>query len=178
MFNIPQCCVTAKDFMILGSMIRRTPPYDDRLLRLLRRKLSMASVVLPQDIAPDVATVNSRVGYRIDDGRTEACVLVHEEGNASLGLALPISTPRGLALLGLRAGDSVAIERPDGRIETVHLENVAYQPESARKGDGVAQSRENRATLVNLRQYATSRPRGTNRKNAGPEDDDLGPPAA
>jgi len=177
MFNTPQCFVTAKDFMIIGNMIRRTPPYDNRLLRLLRRKLSMASVVLPEDIAPDVATINSRVEYRIDDGRTEACVLVHDGGNASLGLALPISTLRGLALLGLSAGDSVPIERPDGRIETVCLENVAYQPESARKGDGVAQSPENRATLVNLRQYAAARARGTNR-NASPEDDDLGPPAA
>jgi regulator of nucleoside diphosphate kinase len=177
MFNTPQCCVTAKDFMILGNMIRRTPPYDDRLLRLLRRKLSMASVVLPEDIAPDVATINSRVEYRIDDGRTEACVLVQDEGDASLGLALPISTLRGLALLGLSAGDSVPIERPDGRIETVCLETVAYQPESARKADGVAQSPENRATLVNLRQYATSRVRAANR-NAGLEDDDFGPPAA
>lgn len=177
MFNTPQCCVTAKDFTILGNMIRRTPPYDDRLLRLLRRKLSMASVVLSEDIAPDVATVNSRVEYRIDGGRTEACVLVHDEGNASLGLALPISTLRGLALLGLSAGDSVPIERPDGRIETVSLENVAYQPEDARRRNGVAQSPENRATLVNLRQYATSRARAADR-NTGLEDDDLGPPAA
>lgn len=177
MLNTPQCRVTAKDFTILGNMIRRTPPYDDRLLRLLRRKLSMASVFLPEDIAPDVATINSRVEYRVDDGRTEACVLVHDEGNASLGLALPISTLRGLALLGLSAGDSVPIESQDGRIETVCLETVAYQPESARKKDGVAQLPENRATLVNLRQYATSKARGPNR-NAGLEDDDFGPPAA
>jgi regulator of nucleoside diphosphate kinase len=177
MFNTPQCCVTAKDFTILGNMIRRTPPYDDRLLRLLRRKLSMAIVVLPDDVAPDVATINSRVEYRIDGGRTEACVLVHEAGNASLGLALPISTLRGLALLGLSAGDSVAIERTDGRVETVSLETVAYQPESAKRGDGLAQSAGNGATLVNLRQYATSRTRGAN-SNAALEDDDHGPPAA
>jgi len=158
-------------------MIRRTPPYDDRLLRLLRRKLSMAIVVLPEDVAPDVATINSRVEYRIDGGRTEACVLVHDEGNASLGLALPISTLRGLALLGLSAGDSVSIERPDGRVETVSLENVAYQPESAKRRDGSTESPKNGATLVDLRQYTTSRVRGAN-SNAGLDDDDRGPPAA
>jgi regulator of nucleoside diphosphate kinase len=168
MFNNPQCRVTAKDFTILGNMITRMPPYDDRLLRLLRRKLSTAIVVLPEDVAPDVATLNSRVEYRIDGGRTEACVLVHGAGDASLGLALPISTLRGLALLGLSAGDSVAIERPDGRVETVSLETVAYQPESAGR-DG--------ATLVNLRQYATSRARRAN-VDTGFEDDDHGPPAA
>jgi len=176
MFNTPRCCVTAKDFTILGNMIRRTPPHDERLLRLLRRKLSTAIVVLPEDVAPDVATLNSRVEYRIDGGRTEACVLVHDEGNGTLGLALPISTLHGLALLGLSAGDSVSIERPDRRVQTISLETVAYQPENARR-DALVQSSENGATLVNLRQYATSRARRANR-NAGFEDDDCGPPAA
>jgi regulator of nucleoside diphosphate kinase len=176
MFNTPRCCITAKDFTILGNMIKRSPPYDDRLLRLLRRKLSTAIVVLPEDVAPDVATINSRVEYRIDGGRTEACILVHDEGNGSIGLALPISTLQGLALLGLSAGGSVSIERPDGRVQTVSLETVAYQPESARR-DALVQSLENGATLVNLRQYATSRARGANR-SAGFEDDDGGPPAA
>lgn len=176
MFNTPRCCITAKDLTILGNMIKRSPPYDDRLLRLLRRKLSTAIVVLPEDVAPDVATINSRVEYRIDGGRTEACILVHDEGNGSIGLALPISTLQGLALLGLSAGDSVSIERADGRVQTVSLETVAYQPESARR-DALVQSLENGATLVNLRQYATSRARGANR-SAGFEDDDCGPPAA
>jgi regulator of nucleoside diphosphate kinase len=176
MFNTPRCRVTAKDFTILENMIRRTPPYGERLLRLLRRKLSTAIVVLPEDVAPNVATLNSRVEYRINGGRTEACVLVHDQSNGSLGLALPISTLHGLALLGLSAGDSVSIEKPDGRIHTVSLETVVYQPESARR-DAPVQSSENGATLVNLRQYATSRARRANH-NVGFEDDDCGPPAA
>lgn len=176
MFNTPPSCVTAKDFTILGDMIRRTPPYDDRLLRLLRRKLSTAVVVLPEDVAPDVATLNSRVAYRIDNGRTESGVLVLDEANASRGLALPISTLRGLALLGLSAGDSISMERPDGRIETVFLETVAYQPENARR-DGLVPLAESGAALVNLRQFAKSRARGVN-GNARREDDDHGPSAA
>ena len=174
MFSTPRCCVTAKDFTILENMIKRTPPYDEGLLRLLRRKLATATVLLPEDIAPRIATLNSRVEYRIDGGRTECCVLVHGEDNTSRGLTLPISTLRGLALLGLAAGDSVSIERPDGRIETVFLESVAYQPESAR-GAGFVHS--SGATVVNLRQHAKSRAGAAN-SNAGFEDDDRGPPAA
>jgi regulator of nucleoside diphosphate kinase len=177
MFSTPRCCLTTKDFAILENMIRRTPPYNEGLLRLLRRKLATATIVLPEDIAPRVATLNSRVEYRIDGGRTECCVLVHGEDNASRGLTLPISTLRGLALLGLAAGDSVSIERPDGRIETVLLENVAYQPEGARRGGLIHSQEPHGATVVNLRQHAKSRAGAANGK-AGLEDDDRGPPAA
>jgi len=128
-----RCCVTAKDFIVLENMIRQTPPYGEELVRLLRRKLSTAIVVLPEDIAPDIATIDSRVEYRIDGGRSECCVLIHDEGHSSRGLALLISTLRGLALLGLSEGDSISIERLDGRVETVFLEKVAYQPEGARR---------------------------------------------
>jgi regulator of nucleoside diphosphate kinase len=134
-----RCCVTAKDFIILENMIRQSPPYSEGLIRLLRRKLSTAIVVLPEDIAPHIATIDSRVEYRIDGGRTECCVLVHGEGNSSRGLALPISMLRGLALLGLSEGNSISIERLDGRVETVSLEKIAYQPESARRA-GLAHS--------------------------------------
>jgi regulator of nucleoside diphosphate kinase len=165
-------------------MIKRTPPYNEGLLRLLRRKLATATIVLPEDIAFQVATINSRVEYRIDNGRTECCVLVHGEDNASRGLTLPISTLRGLALLGLATGDSIPIERPDGRIETVFLEHVAYQPEGARRGGFIhspgAQPHsppESGATVVNLRQHAKSRASAAN-SNAGFEEDDRGPPAA
>jgi regulator of nucleoside diphosphate kinase len=184
MFSTPRCCVTAKDFTILENMIKRTPPYNEGLLRLLRRKLSTATVVLPEDIAPRVATLNSRVEYRIDGGRTECCVLVHGDDNASRGLTLPISTLRGLALLGLSAGDSVSIERLDGRIEAVFLEDVAYQPERARAGGFVHSPGirphappESGATVVNLRPRVKSRADLAN-SNAGFEDDDRGPPAA
>ncbi len=178
MFSTPRCCVTTKDFTILENMIRRTPPYNEGLLRLLRRKLATATIVLPEDIAPQVATINSRVDYRIDGGRTECCVLVHGEDNTSRGLTLPISTLRGLALLGLATGDTVSIERPDGRIETVLLENVAYQPEDARRGRLAHLPRAHDATVVNLRQHAMSRA-GTANSNTGfEEDEDRGPPAA
>jgi regulator of nucleoside diphosphate kinase len=178
MFSTPRCCVTTKDFTILENMIRRTPPYNEGLLRLLRRKLATATVVLPEDIAPQVATINSRVEYRIDGGRTECCVLVHGEDHASRGITLPISTLRGLALLGLATGDTVSIEQPDGRIETVLLEIVAYQPEDARRGRLAHLPRAHGATVVNLRRHAMSRA-GTANSNTGfEEDEDHGPPAA
>ncbi|MBS0524903.1 MAG: nucleoside-diphosphate kinase [Proteobacteria bacterium] len=184
MFNTPRCSVTTKDFTILENMIRRIPPHNEGLLRLLRRKLATATIVLPEDIAPQIATINSRVEYRIDDGRTECCVLVHGEEHVSRGLTLPISTLRGLALIGLATGDAVSIERPDGRIETVYLENVAYQPEGARRGGFVHPPGtpphlhpDSRGTVVNLRQHTKSRT-GPPKSNAGFEDDDHGPPAA
>ena len=47
-----------------------------------------------------------------------------------LGLSLPITTLRGLALLGLRAPNSLTISRADGRTEVIRLWRVVCRANS------------------------------------------------
>ncbi|UDL90441.1 hypothetical protein LGH82_03490 [Mesorhizobium sp. PAMC28654] len=46
---------------------------------------------------------------------------------------MPITNPRGLALLGLAEGQSITIPAADGGLETLTLHEVVYQPEAARR---------------------------------------------
>lgn len=124
--------LTTKDYTILEVMLERFQGRDPVLVDLLTRKIAGAKVVFRADIAPDVATLSSRAVYRVDHGPQETRIIAHDEMRGLVGTVIPITNPRGLALLGLAEGDSMSFKGSGGEVETVTLLKVAYQPEAAR----------------------------------------------
>ncbi len=169
MASDPLCQLTALDMGVLEGMMDRLEAQaaaDSDIARLLRRKLAAARVRLCDDIDPFVATINSRVEFHVDHGPIETGVLTHGGERALPGSALPISSLRGMALLGLAEGDTIAIELADGRTEVLGVVRVAHQPEAARL------KRRPRFGIIDG---------GRNHRNytpIGSEDDDPGPHAA
>ena len=92
-------------------------------MRLLRLKLSTATFVTADDVAPDVAAIGSRVHFTIDDLLVDSRIIGPEKAAPSL-LSLPITTIRGLALLGLKTGDTIVVESPAGGTEKLRLQKV------------------------------------------------------
>lgn len=127
------CILTTKDFTILEVMLDRCRGTGDPLRALLARKIETATVVFRDDVPPDVATLSSRVAFRVDGGEPDSRILSHDRMTSPIGLFLPITTARGLALLGLSAGQTIRLARPDGGEEQITLEAVAYQPEAAKR---------------------------------------------
>lgn len=125
------CILTTKDFTILEIMLDRLAERDGLMGRLLRNKLASAIVMLRDDIPPDVATLNSRLRFRVDD-TIDTRVLSHAPMGSPVGMFLPITAPRGLALLGLRENGRIAVETAEGRPEELILEKVLFQPEAER----------------------------------------------
>lgn len=138
MSDIARCVLTTKDFTILEVMLDRMPAGDDIVRTMLRKKLSDAVVMLRDDIPADIATLSSRVAYRVGNRPAETRIIAHGELRGLVGLTIPITTARGLALLGMSEGQSVPVQRPDGRVEAVTLERVIYQPEAARRNGSPA----------------------------------------
>lgn len=124
--------LTTKDFTILEIMLDRLSERGAPMGRLLREKLETAIIMLRDEIPPHVATLNSRVRFRVDGGEAETRVLSHAPMGAPVGMFLPITAPRGLALLGLGEGRQYQLEEADGRREHLLLEKVLYQPEAER----------------------------------------------
>ena len=181
----PNCQLTAKDFTILEFILGRTPAHDQALLRLLRTKLATATVVSQDDVDRQVATINSRVEYAVDDGPTDNRILIHEQERALPGLTLPVTTLRGLALLGLRAVDSMVVERPDGVREEVCLRGVAYQPEAAKRQvfsqpllSGLVGRPEEWPQVLEFQAHRTSERGCRKGEVVDPLDEDPGPRAA
>ncbi|BCH23601.1 nucleoside-diphosphate kinase [Mesorhizobium sp. L-8-10] len=128
---LERCLLTTKDFTILEVMLDRRLRSDAALVPLIRRKLDNAVVVFRDDIPADVVTLNSRVRYRIGAREPETRIVSHDELRGLVGFTLPITHPRGLALLGLGIGGSITIPTAGGGTETLHVEKVLFQPEGA-----------------------------------------------
>lgn len=127
------CRLTTKDHAILETLLERCPEPGGAYAALLARKLAGAGVWLSRDIPAGVVTLNSRVLYRVDGGPAETRIVAQSPvGGPVVGLLLPLTTLRGLALLGLAEGESVSFEESEAEV-TLSVQAVAYQPEAAQR---------------------------------------------
>jgi regulator of nucleoside diphosphate kinase len=108
---------------------------DRALLKLLghhpalRRALARATVVPAAKVPGDVVTMNSRVTYADETAAVRATVkLVYPEQGAARG-HLPVTSPLGTALLGLREGQEIECHLPLGGRRRLRVETVHFQPE-------------------------------------------------
>ena len=129
---MPPFAITPKDLIVLETLTddARIPP---ALRELLARKLSRCGVIAADAIPPTFATLNSRVRYRLNDGRQEMDTLSSQLAGPGLGLFLPLNTTRAIALIGLREGQQFPFRNDNGADQTVTLDEVCYQPEDVRR---------------------------------------------
>ncbi len=97
-------------------------------------ELDRANIVEPQEIPPDVVTMNSTVTFRVESSDKEfSLTLVYPNEADDSTTKISILAPVGSALLGLREGDEISWPKPGGGLLLVRLLKVTYQPE--RSGD-------------------------------------------
>lgn len=174
------CILTTKDFTILEVMRDRCLGRDDPLAPILKRKIESALVVFREDVPVNVATLSSRVTFSIDGRDPDTRVISHDRMGSSVGMFLPITTERGLALLGLAEGQQFVLTNSDGVEEAILLEKVHYQPEAVRREKeamaGLSAAVQRKPALELIRGAFYGQPRLV---PAGPDGfDDPGPSAA
>jgi regulator of nucleoside diphosphate kinase len=171
--------LTAKDFAVIEAMLMRRRAFADPIAPMLERKLAESRVIATGAVEPDLATLNSRVIFRAGGGSSQTRTLVQAEASAPVGSGLPVATWHGLCLLGMRAGQSALAERADGPAEEVLLEEVAYQPEAARRAAQDRAAERPRHVLKLVHSAPTPDwPLGGRGKIRQTEGDDPGPSAA
>lgn len=113
---------------LLGSMPKNAFPGRADL----EAELERAEVVDPQDVPPDVVTMNSTVRFRIESSSEEfGLTLVYPKDVDAKGGTISVLAPVGSALLGLSQGDEIEWPGPGGKVLKVRIVEVAYQPERA-----------------------------------------------
>ena len=127
------CILTTKDLTILEVMLDGCPGSDDPMAPILKRKINAAQIVYCDDVPADVATLDSRLVFSVDGRDPDDRIISHDRTTSPIGLFLPLTTFRGLALLGLSEGQEFSLPGQDGALEKVRLEKVVYQPEAARR---------------------------------------------
>lgn len=122
-----QFVMTDRDYAILRGIALARPAGERGYFDLLRHKLVHADIVRPQDIDPQVVTMNSQVRYRIDDGPWLEHRLVLGAAREVIGQTVSLRSLHGLALLGMR-DDQALDQHPEG--STITVESILYQPEA------------------------------------------------
>ena len=137
MANRRNIIISTDDHERLGNLLFSgfaTAFSDKPYIQSLRGELNIAKVVNPEEIPPDVVTMNSTVRLRqLRCKEIETYTLVYpEDANIAEG-KLSVLAPIGTAILGYRVGDRVEWEVPSGQIR-FKIEGLVFQPER----DGVA----------------------------------------
>ena len=127
----PHCYLSIKDFTVLESMLDQHCT-DQAFGRLLREKISNTTIFFQDEGHAPVAGIGTRVDFMIDGRIFETRVLVADDDPQPSRLTLPITTLRGLALLGLGVGEAITIEWSDGESETLQVNNI-YKSVKVRK---------------------------------------------
>jgi regulator of nucleoside diphosphate kinase len=107
----------------------------------------------------------------VNEGPPETRVIVQRDEAFFPGSLLPITSLRGIALLGLQEGQSITVRRPGGLEETIRVEHVEYQPEAAMR---LARKNASRADCI----VSLAERREMRSSVVLPGDDDPGPTAA
>lgn len=131
-----QIYITTEDRRRLAFIDRMAADERDRgdLLDLID-ELNRADVVPPDEVPPDVVTMNSRVRLvDLDQGGTHDYTLAYPHDADYAAGRISIVAPIGAALIGYRVGDVVEWTVPAGR-RRLRIEEILFQPEAAGRFD-------------------------------------------
>lgn len=126
----PTILVSWLDMDRLDRMLDALPAAQANARDALLDELGRAGLAEPWEMPPDVVTMNSRVRFAFDGAEQEVsmslCYPKDMDGDPE---KLSILTPVGTALLGLKVGDTIRWERPDGALFDLTVRAIEYQPE-------------------------------------------------
>jgi regulator of nucleoside diphosphate kinase len=132
---LPQIRMTIWNFCKLDSLLAtRADEQSWRVDALLARELKRSIVMDDSQIPSDVATMRSRVEFRIEGtGLAQISTLVYPGECHAYEDAISVLTPLGSAIVGLSEGQSISYTGPDGKLVDVTMLRVLHQPEEARR---------------------------------------------
>ena len=128
----PSITVSTLDLDRLEALTAQAPRAALPYVEALETELARASVVEPEQMPADVATMNSVVRYRdLATQQEHRATLVYPQHLASTQSGISVLAPVGSALLGLRVGQSIHWQVPGGHLIELELLGIDYQPEAA-----------------------------------------------
>ena len=130
MSKSPSIVLTRLDIQRLDEVLDSLDgPID--LMEALENEILRAKVVSHNSVGPDVITMNSRVRF-VDEssGREMVLTLVYPDKAGGEG-TISVLAPVGIALLGLKKGQSIDWTGPNGRLLKLKILDIEYQPEAS-----------------------------------------------
>lgn len=127
----PAITVSERDLERLEAMLASLPA-GQHGADALQRELDRAQITPPEDMPPDVVTMNSRIRFVVEPaGKEMEMTLVYPRDFTGEPGQLSIAAPAGIAVLGLTVGQHIEWCVPGGQAVRARIIDIAYQPERA-----------------------------------------------
>ena len=127
----PAITVSERDLERLEGMLASLPD-DLPGADALRDELDRAQILPSEAMPGEVVTMNSRIRFVVEPaGKEMEMTLVYPRDFEGRPDQLPVTTPAGIAVLGLAVGQQIEWLAPNGQTVRARIVEVAYQPERA-----------------------------------------------
>lgn len=131
MDNRPGIIISSFDLERLERLLESDAYRNLPGIDALQNEIDRATIVAPEEVPPNVITMNSSVKF-IDDAKgTEFRLSLVYPGQTDVPDAVSVLAPVGSALLGLSVGQSISWQAPGGRELRLRVLEVTYQPEAS-----------------------------------------------
>ncbi len=119
--------MTEQDYERLSLLVQHS---ESRAASQLEEELARATV-LPQDKIPkDIVTMNSKIRFVDEEtGKESEVTLVYPKDADVTSRKVSVLAPVGMALIGLRVGQSIEWPMPNGP-RKLKVVSILYQPEA------------------------------------------------
>lgn len=129
MSSKPAITVTRLDMQRLEQMLDNLDVYD-AAAEALEAELARANFVGHTEIANDIVTMNSKAHFHEKTSAADYQLTLTYPEQGGVEGNVSILAPIGMALLGLRVGQSIDWQTPKGKNLQLTLNKVEYQPEA------------------------------------------------
>ena len=129
----PNITLTDQDYERITAMLEHIDSLGSKESNLedLENEIDRAVVVPSLEVSRNIVTMGSRLRYLFVAGnQTREITVVYPHEADREKHFVSVTAPLGAALLGLKAGDEITWNLPEGKQETIRLLEVLDQPEA------------------------------------------------
>lgn len=129
--SLPPITISSLDLerieeLLASASVRKLPGMD-----ALQEELNRARVVDPEEVPPDLVTMNSTVVVLDEDSDMQSELTLVYPNSPQPANPVSVLAPVGSALLGLSAGQSITWPAPGGRALRLRVLGIKNQPEAS-----------------------------------------------
>jgi regulator of nucleoside diphosphate kinase len=125
----PTIILSAEDYERLSGLAHAARKRMPDLAEELADEIGRAHVLAKGKHPPHIVRMNSEVEFRDETtGKVQRVMLVYPQEADISQRRISVLTPVGTALIGLRTGDSITWEAPDGELRRLTVLSVREAP--------------------------------------------------
>lgn len=130
MSSRPTIIINRLDAERLQRLIDDASDKDLFVADALEEELERGEVIDPEEIPDDVVSMNSRIQFTdLTRNRQMIRTLVYPHSLSTTEDGISVMAPVGAALIGLRVGDVIDWNLPDGHQVSLRVDAILWQPE-------------------------------------------------